>query len=218
MKMPNFSFARTSMIVAAALLPVSGLVLAGAAQAQGTQGDLAAVTKAIRSITTLKANFTQTASNGGVSSGTLLLKQPGRVKFTYGKGDLLIVADGKSLNMIDYQVAQVERLPIRNGPLGALLDPSRDLSRYGKLVPSGNPGLVAVEARDAARPEYGALTLFFSRKASAPGGYELNGWIAKDAQGNRTSVQLSSVTYGGAIANSAFSWRDPRPNRVGPRR
>ncbi len=71
---------------------------------------------------------------------------------------------------------------------------------------------------DSAHPEYGTLTLVFSRKASAPGGLELVGWLAKDAQGNRTTIRLSGVNYGMAIANSAFSWRDPRPNQVGPRR
>lgn len=184
---------------------------------QASPADLVAVNRAVRAITTLKANFTQTDASGGVSTGTLLLKQPGHIRFNYGKGDLLIVADGKSLNMIDYQVAQVERWPIRNSPLGALLDPSRDLTRYGKLVPTGNPDLVSVEVRDGAHPEYGVMTLVFSRKASAPGGLELTGWLARDAQGNRTSIRLSGISYGVAIADSAFSWRDPRPNQVGPR-
>ncbi len=199
----------------ALVVPVTLALPAGAAQAQSA--DLAAVNKAIRAITTLKAGFSQTDANGGTSSGTLLLKQPGHIRFDYGKGDLLIVADGKSLNMIDYEVGQVERWPIANSPLGALLDPSRDLTRYGKLVPTGEANLLSVEVHDNAHPEYGTLTLVFSRKPSAPGGLELIGWLAKDAQGNRTTIRLSGISYGMAIANSAFSWRDPRPNQVGPR-
>jgi outer membrane lipoprotein-sorting protein len=119
--------------------------------------------------------------------------------------------------MVDYEVAQVQRLPIRNSPLGALLDPSRDLTRYGKLVPTGRPGVVSIEARDAAHPELGVLTLVFARKASAPGGLELTGWLMKDAQGNRTTISFSGISYGAAIADSAFAWRDPRANQVGPR-
>jgi outer membrane lipoprotein-sorting protein len=53
--------------------------------------------------------------------------------------------------------------------------------------------------------------LVFNRKASAPAGLELNGWVAKDAQNNRTAVRLFNHVYGGAIADSAFRWNDPRP-------
>jgi outer membrane lipoprotein-sorting protein len=218
MKMPAFSVARALAMSAALLLPVAGLAPGFATPALAQSDDLAAVNKAIRSITTLKANFSQSDASGQLQTGTLLLKQPGHIRFDYGGGDLLIVADGKSLNMIDYEVAQVERWPIRNSPLGALLDPSRDLMRFGKLVPTGNPAVVSVEVRDGAHPEYGVMTLVFARKASAPGGLELTGWLAKDAQGNRTTIRLSGISYGGAIADSAFSWRDPRANQVGPRR
>ncbi len=214
MTAPLRSALRAALLALA--MPAALALPAGAAQAQSA--DLAAVNKAIRAITTMKANFAQTDANGGVSTGKLLMKQPGHIRFDYGKGDLLIVADGKSLNMIDYEVAQVQRYPIRNSPLGALLDPGRDLTRYGKLVPTGDANLLSVEARDNAHPEYGTLTLVFSRKASAPGGLELVGWLAKDAQGNRTSIRLSDISYGMPIANSAFTWRDPRPNQVGPRR
>jgi len=220
MKMPAFSSVRALTLGSAALLTLCGPAFVSAqtrAPASATSGDLAAVNTAIRSITTLKANFAQTDGNGAVSTGTLLLKQPGHIRFNYGKGGLLIVADGKSLNVIDYEVAQVTRWPIANSPLGALLNPKRDLSRFGKIVPTGDPNLLSVEVRDAAHPEYGTMTLVFSRKASAPGGLELFGWLAKDAQGNRTTIRLSGISYGAAIPDNAFSWRDPRPNRVGPR-
>ena len=81
------------------------------ASAQAQPGDLAAVARAIRGITTLKAAFQQIDPNGATHTGTLQLKQPGHVRFDYKGGDLLIVADGRSLYMIDYQVAQVQRWP-----------------------------------------------------------------------------------------------------------
>jgi outer membrane lipoprotein-sorting protein len=206
------------------LLPLS-LTLAGVAaltalpmlpaQAQ-QQDDLAAVSRAIRSISTLKARFSQTDRNGQVQNGTMLLKQPGKIRFQYDGDSLLIVADGKSLTMIDYDVRQVQRWPIKNSPLGALLDPSRDLSRYGTLVQTGDPRIVSVDVRDAAHPEYGVINLVFTRKPSAPAGLELYGWVAKDAQGNRTSIRLLDPAYGVAIADSAFNWRDPRPGARGP--
>src|SRR3546814_5205692 len=94
--------------------------------------------------------------------------------------------------MIDYEVSQVQRWPIRNSPLGALLDPDRDLGKYGKVVPSGDPRILMVEERDPKRPEYGVITLIFQRKASAPAGLEMYGWVALDSQNNRTSIRLSN--------------------------
>ena len=201
----------------ATALPLS--VILPTANAQESRDDLAAVNRSIRSISTLSASFTQTDRNGQVQTGKLLLKQPGQIRFDYGAGnDLLIIADGRSLYMIDYQVSQVQRWPIRNSPLGALLDPQRDLARFGKLVPSGDPRVVSVEVRDPAHPEYGVINLVFTRKAGAPAGLDLYGWVALDTQGNRTTIRLTNAVYGAPIADSMFKWRDPRPNRVGPAR
>jgi len=202
-----------------AALPLGGLVAFSALPAfaqSAPAGDLATVNKAIRGISTLTGSFTQTDRNGQVQTGKLLWKQPGKIRFDYGAGDLLIVSDGTSLYMIDYQVSQVQRWPIRNSPLGALLDPSRDIARFGKLVKTQDPRVVSVEVRDPQRPEYGVINLVFTRKASAPAGLELFGWVALDAQGNRTDIRLSNLSYKAPIADSAFRWRDPRGG-PGPR-
>lgn len=198
----------------ALVLPLSaGALLPAQAQSQApAQDDLAAVNKAIRSITTLKARFTQTDRNGQVQMGQMLLKQPGKIRFQYDGDGLLIISDGKSLYFVDYDVRQQQRWPIKNSPLGALLDPNRDLSRYGKLVQTGDARVVSVDVRDPEHPEYGVINLIFTRKSSAPGGLELYGWVAKDAQGNRTSLRLTDLVYGEAIPDRSFTWRDPRPN------
>ena len=183
-----------------------------------TQGDeLAQVSRHLKAMQSLRANFTQTDRSGQTLTGTLTLKQPGKIRFEYQKdAQLLIVSDGRALTMIDYQVKQVQRWPIRNSPLGALLDPSRDLTRYGKVVPTGDPNVVSVEVRDPKRPEYGVITLIFTRSGSAPGGLSLVGWVALDSQNKRTTIRLSGQQYNVAVADSAFAWTDPRAK--GPRR
>jgi outer membrane lipoprotein-sorting protein len=179
---------------------------------QQEQSDLAKVNAYIRAVTTLTADFSQTDRNGQTLTGKLTLKQPGKIRFQYQKGvPLLIVSDGKALTMIDYEVRQVQRWPIGNSPLGALLDPSKDLSKYGKLVPTGDPTVLSVEARDPKRPEYGTITMIFKRNASAPAGLQLYGWVMLDSQNNRTAVRFSNQVYGAPVADSAFRWTDPRP-------
>jgi outer membrane lipoprotein-sorting protein len=136
------------------------------------------------------------------------------VRFEYQKDvPLLIVADGRALTMVDYEVKQVQRWPIRNSPLAALLDPGQDLARFGKILPTSTNDVVSVEVRDPKRPEYGTITMIFVAKPGAPGGLTLNGWVALDSKNNRTTIRLNNITYNGAIPQNAFTWKDPRPVR-----
>jgi outer membrane lipoprotein-sorting protein len=206
------SFAAT--IVAAVLVAPAVLITASPLAAQAEQGRLSSVTAHMQAVKTMSANFTQTDRNGQSLTGKLLLKRPGHVRFEYQKDvPLLIVADGKALTMVDYGVKQVQRWPISNSPLSALLNPGEDLSRFGKMIPTASNNVISIEVRDRKRPEYGTMNLVFVKDASAPSGYSLNGWVALDSKNNRTSVRLTNVKYNAAIADSNFRWKDPRPAR-----
>jgi outer membrane lipoprotein-sorting protein len=195
---------------AAFVIPVVAPVAPAAAQREPAQ--LRQAVAALRAIGTMKADFVQTDRAGNAVSGKLLLKRPGRIRFQYEpSAKMLIVGDGKALTLIDYQVNQVQRWPIGNSPLGALLDPGRDVSKFGKLRPTGNPDVISVEARDKDHPEYGVITLIFTRNASAPGGLELSYWVALDSQNRQTRVKLTNQRYGMNISDSDFRWNDPRP-------
>ena len=202
-----------SLSIAWMMAPVA-LVMSVPSSAQ-TKGDqMARVVAHMKAVGTMTANFTQTDRNGQSLSGKLLLKRPGQIRFEYQKGvPLLIVADGRALTMIDYEVKQVQRWPIRNSPLAALLDPGQDLVRFGKLVPTSTDDVISVEVRDRKRPEFGVITMIFVKQAGAPGGLTLNGWVALDSKNNRTSIRLANVRFNGAISDSSFKWKDPRSVR-----
>ena len=203
-----------NIFTALAFSPVLASVLVAtstAAPAQSTN-DLSEVIAHMQATTTMSGGFTQTDRNGKSLSGKILLKRPGHVRFEYQKGvPLLIVADGKSLTMIDYEVKQVQRWPIKNSPLAALLDPGKDLARYGKRVKTADKNVISVEVKDPKRPEYGTITMIFVRQAGAPGGLTLNGWVALDSKNNRTSIRLNGLKFNTPIAQSSFTWKDPRP-------
>lgn len=185
--------------------------------AQTNAGDLDRVVTALRAISTLRADFSQTDRQGNTATGVMTLKRPGKIRFDYGKkSDFLVVSNGKSLYVVDYQVNQVERWPISNSPLGALFDPERDVKRYGKLMPTGNADVISVEVRDPAKPEFGVINLIFVRNQSAPGGLQLSHWVALDAQNHRTTVRLANHRYGVAVADSTFTFRDPRKSSRRP--
>src|SRR6218665_3677719 len=109
------------------LAPVAavGLAIAAPAIAQSASA-LSSVQSHLKSTSSMTADFVQTDRNGQRLNGKLTLKRPGKIRFQYQKGvPLLIVGDGSSLTMIDYEVRQVQRWPVKNSPLGALLDPDR---------------------------------------------------------------------------------------------
>ena len=198
----------------ALLFAPAALVATTPSFAQSSSELMARVVMHMKAVGTMSATFTQTDRNGGTLTGKLLLKRPGQVRFEYQKDvPLLIVADGRALTMVDYEVKQVQRWPIRNSPLAALLDPGQDLARFGKIIPTSTKDIISVEVRDPKRPEYGTITMIFVDKPGAPGGLTLNGWVALDSKNNRTTIRLNNISYNGAIANNAFTWKDPRPVR-----
>lgn len=194
---------------------VAGFAIGFPAIAQSANA-LSSVQSHLKSTSSMTASFVQTDRNGQRLSGQLTLKRPGKIRFQYQKDvPLLIVGDGSRLTMIDYQVKQVQSWPVKNSPLGALLDPDRDLSKYAKVLPTGSNDVLSVEVKDPKRPEYGTITMVFVRDGAAPGGLRLRGWVALDSQNNRTRIDLSNQKFNVAITDSAFKWTDPRPGRRG---
>ena len=218
MKTPLLPFRKPALGLGAAALALglapgdtAPLTAPAAAQAQTQATELERVVGALRAISTMKADFTQTDRQGNTLRGVMTLKRPGKIRFDYGKdADFLVISNGKSLYMVDYEVNQVERWPIGNSPLGALFDPEKDVKKFGKLVPTSNPNVLSVEVRDPKKPEFGMITLIFVKNASATGGLQLTHWVALDAQNNRTRVNLSNQRYGVAVADSTFTFKDPR--------
>jgi outer membrane lipoprotein-sorting protein len=200
---------------AAMPLAAGAMVAVQAPASAQPSSSLARVSSHLKAVNTMVAGFTQTDRKGRALSGTLSLKRPGKVRFQYQKGyPVLIVADGRRLNMINYDTKRVDSWPIGNSPLGVLLNANPDLSRIAKVT-RDDAQVLLVQARDPKKPEFGTITLGFAKVASAPGGLLLQGWTVLDAQNNRTTVKLSGQRFNVAVADSAFSFQDPR--RRGPR-
>jgi outer membrane lipoprotein-sorting protein len=192
---------------ARALVPVA-IVAAAAPAVAADSADMARLKAHLGGVHTMTANFVQTDARGRSSAGKMDLERPGKVRFEYGSGDLLLVANGKTLTLIDYQVGQKSSWPLNRTPLGVLLSSSPDLKGRAQIVPSSDPNVVSVRARDPS--QYGSLTLVFLRSGSAPGGLQLYGWTAIDGQNRRTTVKLSNVRYNIAVPASAFTYAEPK--------
>jgi outer membrane lipoprotein-sorting protein len=194
---------------ARALVPA--LLVAAPALAAVPSPDLARLKKHLSEVETMTANFAQTDAQGRVATGTLQMKRPGRVRFEYRGGDLLLVADGKRLTFLDYSVGQKSSWPLSRTPLGPLLSGSADFNGRAQILPSVDSRVVVARAKNAS--QYGQLTLAFLRNPSAPGGLQLYGWTAIDAQNHRTTVKLSDVRFNVAVPDSAFTYAEPTKKR-----
>jgi outer membrane lipoprotein-sorting protein len=189
---------------------VPAMVVLAVPAAAADSADLAKLKAHIGGVRTMTANFVQTDSRGRSAAGTMQLKRPGKVRFQYGSGDLLIIADGRNLHFLDYQVGQKSTYPLSKTPLGPLLSGSPDFNGKAQILPSDNARVVVARARNTS---YGQLTLAFLRSASAPGGLQMYGWTAVDPQGRRTTVKLSNVRYNVGVPESAFSFTPPKKKR-----
>jgi len=189
-------------------LVAAAIVVFAAPSAAADSADLARLKAHIADVHTMTANFVQTDARGRSAAGKMELERPGKVRFQYGSGDLLLVANGKTLTLIDYQVGQKSAWPLNRTPLGVLLSSSPDLKGRAQIVPSSDPNVMSVRARDPS--QYGSLTLVFLRSGSAPGGLQLYGWTAIDGQNHRTTVKLSDVRYNVAVPESAFTYAEPK--------
>ena len=91
-----------TMVMNRYFLAVALAALPALTAAAPVAGDLAAVQAHLVAMRSLSAQFTQTDRQGQVLGGSLSIKQPGKIRFDYGRSvPMLIVADGKTLHFID---------------------------------------------------------------------------------------------------------------------
>ena len=199
----------TMTTLARAILPIA--LVATPTLAAAPSPDLARLKSHLSSVQTMTANFTQTDAKGRSESGTLQMKRPGRIRFEYGSGDVLLVANGKTLSFVDYAVGQKSSWPLGRTPLGPLLSNSPDFNGKAEILPNPDSRIVVARAKNAG--QYGQLTLAFLRNASAPGGLQLYGWTAIDPQNHRTTVKLSNVRFNVAVPESAFTYAEPKKKK-----
>ena len=199
----------TFTTLARALMPLA--LVATPTIAAAPSPDLARLKAHLSAVQTMTASFTQTDAQGRTDSGTLQMKRPGRIRFEYSGGDVLLVANGKTLSFIDYSVGQKSSWPLGRTPLGPLLSASPDFNGKAEILPSTDSRVVVARAKNAG--QYGQLTLAFLRNGSAPGGLQLYGWTAIDPQNHRTTVKLSNVRFNVAVPESAFTYAEPKKKK-----
>ena len=172
--------------------------------------ELARIQDYLAGIQTLRARFQQIAPNQAVTSGTLSLEKPGRLRFEYEPPTpLLVVSDGTVITLVDYDLRSVTRWPINDTPLRPLVRTDLVFGDDVEVVD------LAVDERwsrltivDPENRDEGTMTLTFSR---AP--FALEQWTVEDGSGAPTIVALDDLETNVALDNDLWKWDDPRPQR-----
>jgi len=165
------------------------LSVSAAAPAWAEKASLAALSAYLNTIEAAEATFRQSNADGSVSTGTLYIRRPGRIRFEYDppNDEVLVVAGGGQVAVFDGRGTGAEQFPLARTPLKLLLDRNIDLTRISMVTGHGEQdGRTIVQAQDPDHPEYGRIYLYFERDP-----LRLSEWLIISETGERTRVQLS---------------------------
>jgi outer membrane lipoprotein-sorting protein len=136
----------------------------------------------------MTADFVQIGPNGQRSEGTLNIARPGRMLFQYtNPARFEIVADGRSVAIIDHKLNTQDEYFIAQTPLKFLLSDHIDIARDTRVLSVAQEGnAVTIEIEDKATLGGEAhISLVFDASTFA-----LRQWTVIDAQGFQTVVTL----------------------------
>lgn len=156
----------------------------------------------LNKMTTAKGEFTQINSDGTISTGTIYIKRPGRVRFEYNAPDTgLVVAGSNTVVIYDTKSNQPpESYPLSRTPLSIILARNVNLNQAKMVTGHSFDGTATtVTAQDPENPQYGNIQMKFTGPAP-----ELRQWIINDGNGSQTTVVLGELKKGGNLPNNLF--------------
>lgn len=164
---------------------------------------LTELSRYLNGLETAKSTFTQVNDDGTISTGTIYIRRPGRVRFEYDPPDNnLVIAGGGQVAVFDPKSnVPPEQYPLRRTPLNLILERQVNLGRAKMVTGHAEDGAkTLVRAQDPENPEYGNIQLVFTANPT-----ELRQWIITDDSGTETTVILGELEKGGSFPASLFN-------------
>lgn len=187
-------------ILSYAIAPVIALCLALPAQAEKIS--LSEISRYLNELRTVQGEFTQINADGTVSTGTVYIHRPGRVRFEYEGDQTLMLASAGKVAIFDRKSNQgAQEYPLSQTPLSIILAANVNLGQANMVTAHTEQGeATIVTAQDPKHPEYGNIQMVFTG-----GPTELRQWVVTDDTGEKTTVILGDMTTGVSIPASKFS-------------
>lgn len=183
-----------------ALAPV--LCLAMALPALAEKIPLKEISRYLNSLKTATADFTQVNADGSISTGTVYIQRPNRVRFEY-KGDrTLVLASAGQVAVFDGKTKGTpQQYPLSKTPLSLILAPNVNLGQARMVTAHAEKkNTTVVTAQDPQHPEYGNIQMVFTANPT-----QLRQWVITDDTGKRTTVILGDMKTGVSFNPSAFA-------------
>ncbi len=159
-------------------------------------------------ISSIVANFTQTATDGSKGSGKFFLKRPGKFRLQYDPPTpILLVSDGKVVTYYDAGLDQVTYIGADDtlASFIARKDIKLDNTTTRLTDFEKADGVVKVTMVQRQKPDEGSLTLEFTEKPIA-----IKDMITTDATGNKVTVVFTNAQFGPVLDDKLFLFSDPR--------
>ena len=155
-------------------------------------------------ITTMRADFTQIASDGSAAEGQILMRRPSRLKITYdGVSALNLISTSVWLHVDQPDERRVTSYPIGETPLSLILVEPVSLrpDGYETIVTARAGGITQIAIYKDSGEGAGRLTLEFTDRP-----FQLRRWIVEDVMGIKTSLTLQNMVFGMPVKNADISW------------
>lgn len=167
------------------------------------QLSLSQISAYLNQLQTAQGGFTQINADGTISTGTVYIKRPGRIRFEYAPPErAMMIAGGGQVAIFDARSnTGPDRYPLNQTPLNIILERNVNLEQRNMVTRHVSDGTTTtVTAQDPANPHYGSIQLVFTANP-----VELRQWIVTDDTGSQTTVILNDMRAGGNIPDRLFN-------------
>lgn len=157
-----------------------------------------------------QGRFEQTDFKGRITTGNWYLQRPGKIRFEYDAPySVVIVSNGKSVNMWDPRLQSFDSFPLSETPLSLFLSKQIRLDQ-GVVVTqvTSNADSFNLKARDRRKQVEGSITLGFDQ--TIDGALTLRQWTIVDTQGRPTTVKLTTFTRDSSLNPDLFVLNKPQ--------
>ena len=176
--------------------------IAAAIPAYADKLSLTEISTYLNSLKTARGAFTQINDDGSISSGTLFISRPGKMRFEYDPPEqALVLASANAVVIIDKKSNHPpETYPLNRTPLSLILARQVNLGQARMVTGHDFDGTATiVTAQDPKNAEYGTIQLSFTDNP-----VQLRQWVINDANGGQTTVVLGEFETGVQLQNRLF--------------
>lgn len=176
--------------------------IAAAIPAYADKLSLTEISTYLNSLKTARGAFTQINDDGSISSGTLFISRPGKMRFEYDPPEqALVLASANAVVIIDKKSNQPpETYPLNRTPLSLILARQVNLGQARMVTGHDFDGTATiVTAQDPKNAEYGTIQMSFTDNP-----VQLRQWVINDANGGQTTVVLGEFETGVQLQNRLF--------------